>query len=127
MTISRLTGTPSGPDGTATIIDVGGVGYAVHLHDRDRAVVASRERVTLHVRVVVGERSTTMYGFVDEGDRFCFDQLVDIPKIGATTALRLLSVLTPWQLDQAMKSATPVKVPNVGASTWQRLIEAAKR
>lgn len=67
----------------------------------------------------------TLFGFISEEERFCFEQLQTVPGIGARQAVRILSGITVQNLIKALDSQdvkTLSKVPGIGPKTAQKLV-----
>jgi Holliday junction DNA helicase RuvA len=128
--IAMLTGFVRGAAGaSAIIVDVGGVGCSVTLHDRDRGVVLQRESVRLVIRTVMADSSLTLYGFLDLGDAAWFDELRGVDGVGCGTAMRLLSAMTGEALAQAIATAdlkALQAVPGVGPRLASRIAKGVK-
>ena len=91
------------------------------------SAIQSEERDAVKVYTVLQHRedAMTLFGFFDEKERFCFNQLQTVPGIGARGALKILSGITVDKLILAL-DANDVKalskVPGLGAKTAQKLI-----
>ncbi len=91
------------------------------------SAIPSEERDAVKVYTVLQHRedAMTLFGFFDEKERFCFNQLQTVPGIGARGALKILSGITVDKLILAL-DANDVKalskVPGLGAKTAQKLI-----
>lgn len=71
------------------------------------------------------EDSMTLFGFYDDKERFCFNQLQTVPGIGAKGALKILSGVTVDKLVTYLDASDVKalsKVPGLGAKTAQKLI-----
>lgn len=110
---------------STVVVDTGGVGYEVVLHDRDRAVVRSRESVELAVRMVVTEDAHTLYGFIDPAEVDVFGDLIAVRGLGPGTAMRVLSVLDASRL-RAPEPAELRAIPGIGAKLAAKIVEALR-
>jgi Holliday junction DNA helicase RuvA len=120
--IARLRGTFVGRAGAASIVDVNGVGYAVHVPESVTLVLD--DLVVLYVSTQVREDAITLFGFPSPEEREAFDLLHSINKIGPKTALALLGHLDLESLGRAIAYddvATLSKVPGVGKKLAQTL------
>ena len=74
------------------VVDAGGVGYEALVAE---AVLLQMpplgQQVDIHVRQVIREDSSTLYGFLDPFERRIFDLLTEVKGCGPKTALALLS------------------------------------
>lgn len=84
-----------------------------------------REEVRVLTVLQHREDSMTLFGFKDQMERFCFNQLQTVPGIGAKGALKILSGISVDNLILALDQKdvkTLSKVPGLGAKTAQKLI-----
>lgn len=125
--IGRLSGVLAEPsDDGAVIVDVGGVGYEVHvpLGSLGR-LPRSPEVAVLHVHTHVREDALTLYGFASQADRDAFRTLLGVSSIGPKSALSIMSVLDAERLAMAVTRSdkTAFKgIPGVGKKTVERLM-----
>jgi Holliday junction DNA helicase RuvA len=81
--------------------------------------------VVLLTHMVVREDAQLLYGFLSEGERAAFRELIRISGIGPRMALAVLSGLSVADLAQAItlqESGRLVKVPGIGKKTAERLL-----
>lgn len=106
------------------VVDVGGVGYLVHLPGGE--VVPPRgEVVELHTSLQVREDAMTLYGFRDASALELFDLLLGSSGVGPKLALAALTTHRPDTLRAAIAAgdlATISQVPGVGRKVAQRLV-----
>jgi len=88
--IGRLSGTISSNTHTPVIVDVGGVGYLVHVTEKFLASVELGKRYTLAIHTHVREDALDLYGFKDENELVLFDLLLTVSGIGPKTALMVV-------------------------------------
>ncbi len=83
------------------------------------------EEVLLYTHLSISERGIRLYGFRSRGEKFLFEQLISISKVGPATAMAILSHFTPSQLREIV-AAEDVKalsgVRGVGRKTAERII-----
>lgn len=114
-------------DGTVTV-DVGGVGYEVHIPGGTlgrTSAPAGDARVTLYVHTHVREDSLELFGFASELERLVFKLLIAVPNVGPKTALGILSALPPPDLASAVADrdlARLTSVSGIGKKTAERLV-----
>lgn len=114
-------------DGTVTV-DVGGVGYEVHVPGGTlgrTSAPAGDARVTLYVHTHVREDALDLFGFSSELERSVFKLLIAIPNVGPKTALGILSALPPPELASAVADrdlARLTSVSGIGKKTAERLV-----
>jgi holliday junction DNA helicase RuvA len=124
--IGRIQGILLQKDPPRVLVDVNGVGYDVDvpmstLYD----LPALGAKVTLLTHFVVREDAQLLYGFLTEGEREAFRQLVKISGVGPRTALAVLSGMSIQDLAQAVslqESGRLTKVPGIGKKTAERLL-----
>lgn len=86
-------------DNACVVITDGGVGYEIFLPARTVAGLPARgERVSLYTWHVTREDAQELYGFESWDERVTFGVLTSISKVGARTALGILSVFRPEDL-----------------------------
>ncbi len=121
--IGWLAGVVRRNDAGLVILDVGGVGYQVHLASRREVAVGSSLEV--HVRTAVRDDTILLYGFLEAEERDFFDQLLATPGVGPSTALAALRTMEMTQLVSAIEAGdvkTVATVPGVGAKTASRIV-----
>lgn len=107
------------------VVDVGGVGYAVHATPATLARLRRGEPARLATALVVREDSLTLFGFVDADERELFTLLQTVAGVGPRLALATLAVLDPDALRRALADgdATALtRVPGIGRKGAERLV-----
>lgn len=108
------------------VVDVGGVGFEVHVTDatwRDLGIVGGRARLLTHP--VIREDAWTLFGFRREDDRALFRLLLDVQGVGPKVAMAVMSGIPTDRLRAAIAGAdvdTLTRIPGVGKKTAQRMI-----
>ena len=124
--IAQLRGSLVQTGGQQTILDVHGVGYAVHVSGRTQGQLGTMGgEVTLLTEMQVREDSMTLFGFLDVAERDAFRLLITVQGVGAKAAMAILSVLTPVDLTNAIISgdkAMVARADGVGPKIAQRVI-----
>lgn len=101
--IARLTGTLAEATSDSAVIDVGGVGYLVHLSSKTLdALGAVGGQVLIMTELQVREDAWTLFGFGSASERDAFRALTSIQGVGGRLALAILSVLSPDGLARAV-------------------------
>jgi Holliday junction DNA helicase RuvA len=128
--IARLSGVVEEKRDGAAVIDVGGVGYLVHLSAASLAALpAQGGRATLRIHTHVREDSLDLFGFATEEEQEVFRALVDVKGVGPRAAQNILSGIEPRELAQAVAQgdvARLTRVPGVGKKTAERLVVELK-
>jgi Holliday junction DNA helicase RuvA len=101
--IARLSGILAEVGSDSAVIDVGGVGYLVHLSGRTlEAIGAVGGQVVLLTELQVREDAWTLFGFGSAIERDSFRALTSVQGVGGRLALAILSVLSPDDLARAV-------------------------
>jgi Holliday junction DNA helicase RuvA len=111
------------PDGA--VIEVGGVGLAVHCTPATLAGLRVGGDARLATSLVVREDSLTLYGFADDDERQLFELLQTASGVGPRLAQAVLAVLSPDTVRKAIGSgdtATLIRVPGIGKKGAERLV-----
>lgn len=112
------------------VLTPGGVEYFIEVsaNSASRFSELSQDKKS-NVRVLTvlqhREDAMTLFGFYDDKERFCFNQLQTVPGIGAKGALKILSGVTVDKLVTYLDASDVKalsKVPGLGAKTAQKLI-----
>jgi holliday junction DNA helicase RuvA len=107
------------------VIEVGGVGLAVHATPGTLATLRRGEEARLATALVVREDSLTLYGFADTETSELFGLLQTVTGVGPRLALSILAVLEPDALCRALAegdTAALKRVPGVGGKSAERLV-----
>lgn len=122
--IAHLRGRVAARSAATVVVDVGGVGYLVHVPSSDR-IPPRGEPVELHTSLQVREESMTLYGFPDRTALETFELLLTSSGVGPKLALAALATHRPDVLRAAIATedvATLTSVPGVGRKVAQRLV-----
>lgn len=114
------------------ILDVGGVGYEVHVplstyYEVERAGADSD--IGLYIRTHLRDDSLTLFGFWSERERLLFDKLLAVGGIGPKLARVILSGTPPDELIAAIAVgdiARLSRTPGVGKKTAERMVVELK-
>ena len=107
------------------VVEVGGVGLAVHATPNTLAGLRRGEQARLSTLLVVREDSLTLYGFADVDERELFVLLQTVTGVGPRLALATLAVLDPDTLRRALADGdltTLTRIPGVGRKSAERLV-----
>lgn len=112
-------------DDACLLITGGGVGYEIGMPGHFLSRLPKRgEQVFCYTVTVVREDALELYGFATWDERQTFIVLTSISRIGAKTALAILSVFRPDDLRALVASddvAALTRVPGIGKKTAQQL------
>ena len=109
------------------LLDVGGVGYELHIPLSTYSQIdrAGGEPIGLHVYTHVSENALELFGFWDENERRLFEKLIGVSGIGPKLARVVLSGMAPQDLIGAIaagNSAQLTSIPGVGKKTAERMV-----
>ena len=101
--IARLSGILAETTSDSAVIDVGGVGYLVHLSGRTLGALGPiGGEVLILTELQVREDAWTLFGFGSTQERDAFRALTSIHGVGGRLALVIFSVLTADELARAV-------------------------
>jgi Holliday junction DNA helicase RuvA len=128
--IARLAGRIAEKRDDHAIVDVGGVGYLVHLSQLSLASLPPPgEPATLRVYTHVREDALDLFGFASEDEEAVFRALIDVKGVGPRAAQNILSGIEARELAQAVAQgdvARLTKVQGIGKKTAERLVVELK-
>lgn len=110
------------------LIDVGGVGYEVHIPLStyyELQGLGLGTRVALHVHTHVREDALALFGFRTELERQLFEKLIGISGIGPRLAQTALSGMSPEDLIAAIAAGDLKRlssIPGIGKKTAERVL-----
>ena len=101
--IARLSGILAETTADSAVIDVGGVGYLVHLSGRTLGAIGPvGGEIVILTELQVREDAWTLFGFGSALERDSFRALTSVQGVGGRLALAILSVLSPDELSLAV-------------------------
>ncbi len=128
--IATLEGILEYRDSDSIIVNVGGVGFQVHVPASTLSRLgAVKGRVFLYTHLHVREDNISLYGFASSEELALFKNLISVSGIGAKLALAVLSALKPEQVVVAIASGDIdllTQVPGIGRKTASRLVVELK-
>ena len=110
---------------TYVVLDVGGVGYHIHISLHTYAQLKDSEQCKLFISFQVREDAHTLFGFAEEGERRLFEHLISVSGIGPNTGRMILSSITPDEIQSAIiQGNVPLiqRVKGIGPKTAQRMV-----
>lgn len=124
--IASLRGILAAKEGGHCVVEVGGVGYLVHVSTHTAATLPEPGAPAfLHTHQVVREDAHMLFGFGELEERRLFELLITVSGIGPKVALAALSGMKPGALARAIRDeniAGLVAIPGVGRKTAERLV-----
>ncbi len=111
---------------TRVVVDVGGVGYELHVPLSTFAALPEEGKtVGLRVYTHAREGAIQLFGFASSAERSAFDLLLRASRVGPKLAQTVLSGISPEALLDAIRSANPAPlraVPGVGPKMADRML-----
>ncbi|WP_028297309.1 Holliday junction branch migration protein RuvA [Olivibacter sitiensis] len=110
---------------THVVLDVGGVGYHLHISLYTFEQIKDLVSAKLYTSLQIKEDSHTLYGFVDKGERKLFHHLISVSGIGASTGRMILSSINPNEIQTAIVQGDVKqiqRIKGIGPKSAQRLI-----
>jgi Holliday junction DNA helicase RuvA len=123
--IASLRGTVLAAAGTALVVEVAGVGYAVTVTPEHALSVRHGEVVLVHTALVVREDDLSLFGFPDRDQLAVFDLLRGVTGVGPKSAMGVLSTMTPQQIALAVAAEDDGafrKVSGIGPKTAKLIV-----
>jgi Holliday junction DNA helicase RuvA len=124
--IAQLRGTLDDKRPNQVLVDVGGVGYLVHIPlSTFYALGDLHSSVTLMIHTQVRQDAISLYGFVSAREKHLFELLISASGVGPVLALKILSGMSVDDLVPAVRSgdlARLTRIPGVGRKTAERMI-----
>lgn len=110
---------------SSAVLEVGGVGLELMCTPGTLSTLRTGQQATLPTSMVVREDSLTLFGFLDEDERSCFELVQTASGVGPKLAQAMIAVLSPDDLRRAVSSddvKTLTRVPGIGQKGAQRII-----
>src|SRR5260370_12843218 len=124
--IAQLRGTLGDKRPNQILVDVGGVGYLVHVPlSTFYALGDLHSNVTLLIHTQVREDAIALYGFLSSREKQLFELLISASGVGPVLALKILSGMSADDLVPAVRSgdlARLTRIPGVGRKTAERMV-----
>jgi len=110
---------------TYVVIDCDGVGYELKISLNTFSQLGDEENCLLFTHFVVREDAQLLYGFKEKSERELFRLLTSVSGIGPSTAMMILSSLSPTETKRAILSGdvnTLKGVKGIGSKSAERII-----
>src|ERR1700688_4144658 len=124
--IAQLRGSLGDKRPNQVLVDVGGVGYLVHIPlSTFYALGDLHSNVTLLIHTQVREDALALYGFLTAREKHLFELLISASGVGPSLALKILSGMRGDDLIPAIRAADLPKltrIPGVGRKTAERIV-----
>ena len=116
---------------TEAVVCAGGVGYRLRVPlSTSHGLPEGGAKVRLLVHHYVREDAQRLYGFATRTERAVFEKLMEVPKVGPSLALAVLSGVQVGELRAAIMEQRPEalrRVKGVGAATAERIVRELRR
>jgi Holliday junction DNA helicase RuvA len=115
-------------DGTV-LIEVGGVGYVVHVSQRVLAELEPSTHAFLYVHHHIREADQQLYGFLTREERSTFQTLIGVHNVGPAMGMAIIATHPPNALVDIVANqdvAALTLVSGVGKKTAERLLVELK-
>jgi len=123
--ISSVRGTVLHAAGSNVVVEVGGVGLAIHVTPGHALALRVGTEATLRTALIVREDDLSLYGFEGDDELTVFDALRGVTGVGPRSALGVLAVLSPGEVAQAVMledDAAFRKVSGIGPKTAKLIV-----
>lgn len=124
--IGRIRGVIQDRQANEILVDVGGVGYEVHVPMTTLfRLPATGSEVLLFTHFVVREDAQLLYGFADTRERALFRTLIRVNGVGPRMALAILSGMDSDEFVRCVQNDdinALVRLPGIGRKTAERLV-----
>ncbi|MBB5873052.1 Holliday junction DNA helicase RuvA [Allocatelliglobosispora scoriae] len=123
--IASVAGQVTSIGAESAVVEVGGVGLAVHCTPGTLASLRLGAPARLSTSLIVREDSLTLYGFPDDAERSLFEVLQTVSGVGPRVAQAVLAVHPPDVVRTAIASgdvSTLTRVPGIGKKGAERII-----
>ncbi len=110
---------------TYVVIDCNGVGYHLNISLNTFSKIGDGESCLLFTHFVVREDAQLLYGFKEKSERELFRLLISVSGVGSSTAMMILSSLSPDETKNAIMMSdvnTLKSVKGIGAKSAERII-----
>lgn len=121
----HLEGTVSEIQPNLTVIDCGGLGFAVNITSATAGTLRMGEKRRLYIAEAITESSFDLYGFATKGEKSCYEMLISVSGVGPKAALSILSCNSPEGLALAVMNGDEkalTAAPGIGKKIAQRII-----
>jgi Holliday junction DNA helicase RuvA len=107
------------------VMQAGGIGYSIHISLNTFTALNKQSQAKLFTHFIVREDAHLLYGFATTSERELFRNLLSVNGVGASTALMMLSSLSPDEIVSAILTDNVhalKSVKGIGIKTAQRII-----
>lgn len=123
--ISSVRGTVLSVAGTSAVVEVGGVGLAVHVTPAHGLSLRVGAEAVIRTALIVREDGLSLYGFAEADELAVFDALRGVTGVGPRSAMGVLAAMSPGEIAQAVTlddDAAFRKVSGIGPKTAKLIV-----
>ena len=123
--IGSLRGTVSGLIRGTVVVDVGGVGYRMHVTADTLTRLSEGQEVFMWTHMAVRETSQDLYGFLAKDDLIWFELLLTVSGIGPKSALNIVNAVDTDTLKSSIArgdAASLASAPGIGKKTAEKVV-----
>ncbi len=123
--IASVAGRVASVGAEIAVVEVGGVGLALHCTPNTLATLRVGSAASLSTSLIVREDALTLYGFADRDERELFELLQTVSGVGPRVAQAVLAVHAPHTVRVAIahgEVAVLTRVPGIGKKGAERII-----
>jgi Holliday junction DNA helicase RuvA len=124
--IAQLRGSLLDKRPNQVLVDVGGVGYQVHIPLSTYYSLGDlHSQVTLLIHTHMRDDGISLYGFLSSREKHCFELLIGASGVGPVLAMKILSGMNVDDLIPAIRAgdlAALTRIPGVGKKTAERIV-----
>jgi Holliday junction DNA helicase RuvA len=113
----------------SVLIEVGGIGYVVHVSHRALAELEPSTSAFLYIHHHIREADQQLFGFLTRDERVTFQTLIGTHGVGPALGMAIIATHPPVALVDIVSSqdiASLTLVPGVGKKTAERLLVELK-
>lgn len=108
------------------VVEVGGIGYEVHLPDNSSIYLAKEEETILvYTAMIIREDDISIYGFPEKDSIGLFRKLMTVSGVGAKAAMAVLSAMPVLEVKKAIvfgDVASLTRANGIGKKSAERII-----
>jgi Holliday junction DNA helicase RuvA len=122
--LASLTGRVSSVGKTHLVVEVGGIGFQVHVPVNLRGRDKLGQTIELYTYLQVRENDLSLYGFSSEDELTLFELLLSVDRVGPRVALATLSALSPDTLRAAIAQGNTdvlAQTPGIGPKMARKI------
>jgi Holliday junction DNA helicase RuvA len=106
-------------------MDIGGVGYELHISLHTYSRIEHLEKGVLQTYLQIREDAHILYGFSDMAEKEVFVLLISVSGVGASTARMILSAMKPEEVERAILQGNTKlleSVKGIGKKSAERIV-----